>query len=106
VCGTSNLRREINYTYLLETKGTTPNVSPEAAWTNTEKIQRTAMEPHSEVTLPSSTHSKPATVCTNHRPHSLPLIPKLLPILSDNAPPIGLENKFASPTLAAIIPAT
>ncbi|KAF4381588.1 hypothetical protein F8388_021216 [Cannabis sativa] len=64
------------------------------------------MEPHSELHRPSNTQSNPATVCTAHKPQSLPLIPNLFANSSESNPPAGLENKLAIPKLAAITPAT
>ena len=97
--------RNITTTSLLEMKWTTPKVRPEAAWTKKEKHHMTAADPHSEPTRPSRTHSNPATVCTAHRLHSLPLIPNLRPISSETTPPTGRDTKFPSPKLAAIAPA-
>ncbi|WRX15283.1 hypothetical protein QQP08_008958 [Theobroma cacao] len=91
--------------YLRETKGTTPNVRPQAAWTKTEKIIITMMDALKDPTCPRMIQNTPPKVCIIHKAHSLPRIPNLLAILSEIIPPAGLENKFAKPKLAAIIPA-
>lgn len=91
--------------YLLEIKGTTPKVSPQAAWTKTEKMSITTIDHVKEEIMPRNAHNTPPSVCTIHQAHNLPLMPKRLAIRSEKIPPPGLAKKLASPKLAAIIPA-
>lgn len=94
-----------NLNYLLETKGTTPNVSPHAAWQKKEKAIINAMEGVKDPTRPRMMQSTPPNVCTIHEAHNLPLIPNLVATTSEISPPAGLETISADPKLAAIIPA-
>lgn len=91
--------------YLLEINGTTPKVSPQAAWTNTEKMSITVIDNGKEEIWPRIAHKTPPIVCTIHQAHNLPLIPNRLAIRSEKIPPPGLAKKLAKPKLAAIIPA-
>ena len=90
---------------LRETKGTTPNVSPHAAWQNKENTIITTMDAHKDPTRPSMMQKTPPKVCAIHEAHNLHLIPNFFAAASEITPPAGREIMFARPKLAAIIPA-
>lgn len=70
------VRPEIRPRARRETKGTMPNVAPQAPWTTKEKRSSATMAMGSLVANPSHMQKTPPRVCKTQRVHSLPLMPK------------------------------